>query len=448
MTSSGLAADRDRTGESGGPVPGAGVGGPALTVGTPADAARALRRAVEEVTDWSHRPIGPESYPDFPYRAVVDYYRRVGKAAVAPELVELLRGLRVRIGCGGLARPWSSPDAWLFDQWLPLTFTDQPMAYNSYAGHDLLQVAHWDAGSAEHAEDLLMVALLADLATVELDALALPEPTDRQRTRTVAVLQAVARLGAFAPAAVPDTAPLEALRAAVAAAPGNEELVAAGRETVALLRAGVPAGLRRAVDIGLLPVTTVHDEHMFIRSVQLFERIFARVAAALTDAVEAVRAGRPVEAAAVLSATAARLTGATSALYRILTTIPPETFAVIRDHTHGASAIQSRPYQMIELVSAKRPDGPYSSEKGPEFTVVATLQEEFLARMGGWDADEARRLQEEMLALDAAWRSMKRTHWGVTLKIIGRVSGTGGTTGADYLKAAANIELFPMLAAA
>ncbi|MGW2377570.1 hypothetical protein [Kitasatospora sp. NPDC001683] len=443
-----MAEEPERLRESGAPVPGAGVGGPALTAGTRADAARALRRAVEEVTAWSHRPIGPESFASFPYRAVVGYYRQVGKAAVAPELVALLRGLRIRIGCAGGGRPWSSPDAWLFDRWLPLTFTDQPMAYDTYAGHELLQIAHWEADSAEHAEDLLMMALLADLATVELDALALPEPTGRQRTRTVAVLQALARLGGYAPAAVPDAVSLEPLRAVVAAASGNEALVRAGRETVAALRAEVPAGLRRAVDIGLLPVTTVHDEHMFIRSIQLFERIFARVAGALTDAIGAVRAGRPSDAAAVLSAAADRLTGATPALYRVLTTIPPETFAVIRDHTHGASAIQSRPYQMIELVSAKRADGPYAMEKGPMFTVPATLQEEFLERAGGWDTAEARRLQEAMLGLDAAWRSMKRTHWGVTLKIIGKVSGTGGTTGADYLKAAANIELFPMLAAA
>ncbi len=447
MTRLGLAESPERLREFGGLAPGTGVGGPALTAGTRSDGAQALRRAYEEVSDWSHRPVGPETFASFPYHAVVGYYRQVGKAAVAPELVALLRGLRIRIGCSGQGRPWSSPGAWLFDTWLPLTFTDQAMAYDTYAGHDLLQVAHWDADGTERAEDLLMGTLLADLAAVEIDALALAEPTARQRTRTVSVLQALARLGEYAPAAVSDAAPLEALRASLATAPENEILVRAGRDVVATLEAEAPPALRRAVDIGLLPVTTVHDEYMFIRCIQLFERIFARVASSLTDAIEAVRHGRLSEADVVLSATANRLAGATPALYRILTTMPPEAFAVIRDHTHGASAIQSRPYQMIELVSAKREEGAYATEKGPLFTVTSTLQEEFLERVGGWETTDARRLQEAMLRLDSSWRAMKRTHWGVTLKIIGKVSGTGGTAGADYLKTAANVQLFPLLAA-
>jgi tryptophan 2,3-dioxygenase len=184
---------------------------------------------------------------------------------------------------------------------------------------------------------------------------------------------------------------------------------------------------------------------MFIRSIQLFERLFSRVARALTLAVAAVRAGRPLDAAAFLESAGTRLPGATAPLYRILTTMPPESFAVIRDHTHGASAIQSRPYQLVETVSAKREAGAHSPEKGPVFTLDATLQEAFLAHSGGWDTAETRRLEAAMRKLDAAWCGMKRTHWGVTMKIIGRVPGTGGTTGADYLKAAAQVPLFPLL---
>ncbi|GAA2268486.1 hypothetical protein GCM10010430_62260 [Kitasatospora cystarginea] len=422
-----------------------GVGGAALAVGTPSDGMRALRRAHEAVCDWSHRMVGSGSFGSFPYRAVVDYYRQVGKARVSPELVALLRGLSVRIGCSGRGRPWSSPDAWLFDSWLPLTLTDRPMAYDTYAGHELLQVAHWEAGDPERSEDLLMAALLADLAQIELEALGF-EPNARQRTRTVSVLQALARLTEYAPATGVDTAPLAAVREVLAARGGDEVLLRAGAAAAAAVRDRVPEPLARAVDIGLLPVTTMHDEQMFIRCIQLFERLFARLASALTDAVEAVRLGRPAEAAAGLSAAADRLAGATAPLYRILTTMPPEAFAVIRDHTHGASAIQSRPYQMIELVSAKREDGPYSAEKGPRFTVVATLQEEFLQYSGGWRTEETRLLQEAMVRLDGAWRAMKRTHWGVTLKIIGKVPGTGGTAGAEYLKAAASVPLFPLLA--
>ncbi|MGK4580267.1 hypothetical protein [Kitasatospora sp. HPMI-4] len=426
-----------------GPV---GVGGAALAAGTRSDGMRALRRAHEAVCDWSHRMTGPESFGSFPYRAVVDYYRMVGKARVAPELVALLRGLRIRIDCSGRGRPWSSPDAWLLDRWLPLTFTDQPMAYDGYAGHKLLQAAHWEGDDPERAEDLLLAALLTDLAEVELEALAVT-PTTRQRTRTGAVLRALARLGEYAPAAGVPTAPLAAVRDALAARSDDRALLRAGGEARSAVRARVPYPLARAVEIGLLPVTTVHDEHMFIRCIQLFERLFARQAGALTDAIEAVHRGRPAEAAAVLTAAADRLTGATGPLYRILTTMPPESFAVIRDHTHGASAIQSRPYQMIELVSAKREDSPHTPAKGPLFTVVSTLQEEFLQHVADWRTEDARRLREAMVRLDDSWRAMKRTHWGVTLKIIGKVPGTGGTAGAEYLRTAAGVPLFPLLAA-
>ncbi|MFD0350549.1 hypothetical protein ACFQ0M_40090 [Kitasatospora aburaviensis] len=40
---------------------------------------------------------------------------------------------------------------------------------------------------------------------------------------------------------------------------------------------------------------------------------------------------------------------------------------------------------------------------------------------------------------------MKRTHWGITMKIIGMVRGTGGTAGASYLREAAEARLFPDL---
>ncbi|MGY1581475.1 hypothetical protein [Streptomyces sp. MN13] len=428
-----------------------GVGGTALGHGTRASRDRALREAGDAVTAWTHRAFGPgrPDFGDFPYEQVVGYYQQVGKAAVSAELVALLRGTRLGLECAGRARPWASPDAWLFDTWLPLTFTDRPMSYVSYAGNDVLGLALWDTDglpeATERAEDLLLAVLLADLVERETDALAAGGGEGRQRTRTTAVWQALARLADFAPLALPDTAPLDGMRAALGR-PGAEDAPDAARAAVEAVRAEAPRALRRAVEVALLPVTILHDERMFIRSIQLFERLFSRVARALTLAVAAVRAGRPLDAAAFLESAGTRLPGATAPLYRILTTMPPESFAVIRDHTHGASAIQSRPYQLVETVSAKREAGAHSPEKGPVFALDTTLQEAFLAHSGGWDTAETRRLEAAMRQLDAAWCGMKRTHWGVTMKIIGRVPGTGGTTGADYLKAAAQVPLFPLLA--
>ncbi|WP_236075834.1 hypothetical protein [Streptomyces coffeae] len=427
-----------------------GVGGPALTAARGGEAARSLRRALEAVTDWSRRPLGAEAIRTFPYDAIAGYYRQVGKAAAAPELVALLRGARARLLCAGPPRAWSSPDAWLLDKWLPLTFADQAMAYDSYAGHELLEIAEWEGADPAAAEDVLLATLLAELAVVESEALLGAGPAARQRTRTTAVLRALARLGEFAPRAVADAGPLaevRALRAALAAAPGDRPPAGAGRDAAAAIRDRAPLPVRRAVDIALLPVTTLHDEYMFIRCIQLFERLFTQVARAQLRAVDAVRLGRVPEAVDALDGAELRLSHATGPLYRVLTTMPPEAFAVIREYTHGASAIQSQSYRLVERCAAPRKEGAYGSEKGPQFTLVTTLQEEYLEHAGDWDAADAARLEAVMRRLDTTWQAMKRTHWGVTLKIIGKASGTGGTTGAEYLKAAADVPLFPLLTA-
>ncbi|HEX5811341.1 MAG TPA: hypothetical protein VFY38_04520 [Pseudonocardia sp.] len=71
-----------------------------------------------------------------------------------------------------------------------------------------------------------------------------------------------------------------------------------------------------------------------------------------------------------------------------------------------------------------------------------TVQDTFLGAARGLRQDDLLALAEPLAELDAAWRAMKRTHWGVALKIIGSVPGTGGTTGADYLRRAAELPLF------
>lgn len=441
--------------DSGGlPWPGAGeppgVGGPALTAACGGEASRSLRRALEAVTHWSRRPLGAEAIRAFPFGAVVAYYRQVGKAAAAPELVALLRGARTRLLCAGPPRAWSSPDAWLLDKWLPLTFADQAMAYDSYAGHELLEIADWEGADPAAAEDVLLAVLLAELAVVESEALLGAGPDARQRTRTTAVLRALARLGEFAPRAVAGAGPLadgRTLRAALAAAPGGGPPAGAGQEAAAAILDRAPRPVRQAVDLALLPVTTLHDEYMFIRCIQLFERLFTQVARSLLVAIDAVRLHRLPDAIEALDGAELRLSHATGPLYRVLTTMPPEAFAVIRDYTHGASAIQSQSYRLVERAAAPRKEGAYGSEKGPQFALVTTLQEEYLEHAGDGDPADAARLEEVMRRLDATWQAMKRTHWGVTLKIIGRASGTGGTTGAEYLKAAADVPLFPLLTA-
>ncbi|MEV5504273.1 hypothetical protein AB0M50_53605 [Nonomuraea fuscirosea] len=125
--------------------------------------------------------------------------------------------------------------------------------------------------------------------------------------------------------------------------------------------------------------------------------------------------------------------------------MPKESFALIRSSTDGRSAIQSRAYREVERLSAPLPTEQLPMEllrldERPR--PGRSLQEEYLAAGAGSPLDG---LAAAMAGLDEAWQAMKRTHWGITLKIIGRVPGTGGSSGADYLREAAERPLFPAL---
>jgi tryptophan 2,3-dioxygenase len=136
---------------------------------------------------------------------------------------------------------------------------------------------------------------------------------------------------------------------------------------------------------------------------------------------------------------------ATPLLYRVLTTMSRPAFAVIRAHTHGRSAVQSRAFRQVERISAVLPPRPEDDMAAKVTVAGPTLQEVFATRMETMGAGRMRRVAEAMMRLDEGWRAMKRTHWGITRKIIGDVPGTGGTSGAAYLRNAAELPLFPLL---
>jgi tryptophan 2,3-dioxygenase len=199
------------------------------------------------------------------------------------------------------------------------------------------------------------------------------------------------------------------------------------------------------VNLSLLPTTRLHDEQMFIRTIQVFETEYRQVYRCLVRASAAMQV-LDVERACAELADATGRVAMSSVLYRVVTTMPRSAFAIIREYTNGRSAIQSRSYRQIDLVCAPQPPSPVA-DKLPAVEVTSpTLQEAFLAIAPRLPGTEAERLAERLRSLDTSWRAMKRTHWGITLKIIGRVPGTGGTAGAAYLKHASETPLFPALA--
>lgn len=394
----------------------------------------------------------------FPYGAVLAHYQGVGRTHAAAALIDRLREMDDR-----LQRPEFAGEArlWPLAEWLPSTIDQETGNYDSYVVARLLESpriggpctddpvpgSHAEAEDATDARiDALLGALAADLARIEADALRVnPSPSQLQRTRGCLVL--LSRLAELSPkwAERPD---LPATPAGSRSDDRSDGIQLA--ETTARLAAEVweraPGPCRQAVELSMLPATPLHDELMFIRSIQVFETLYRQIYRCLVRANVAVQAGEVSRARAELDDAVGRLE-LSPVLYRVVTTMPRAAFAVIREYTHGRSAIQSRAYRQIHLVCAPQPPNPFADKLPAVEVPTPSLQESFLALAARLDTPEVAELAGQMRALDTSWRAMKRTHWGVTLKIIGKVPGTGGTTGADYLKQAAEIPLFPELAA-
>lgn len=390
----------------------------------------------------------------FPYAEVLAHYQRVGRTNADRRLVSRLSYLNDLLHQPALA---ADTRLWPLPHWLPST-TDQTTGnYDSYLVSNLLESMTFltDVGAGQPmAEveratddgiDTLIAALVADLAMIEADALRLHGPTREQRRRTQACLLALSKLGGLAPkwADGPGTG----------TPPVSADVVDPGQlvETILMLAQRVRCRLsrrcRQVVTLSLMPTTRLHDEQMFVRSIQIFETLYRQVYRCLVRASAFMQVMDVDRACAELADATARISLA-PVLYRVVTTMPKDSFAIIRQFTDGRSAIQSRSYRQIDLVCAPRQPSPVADRLPAVEVTSPTLQETFVAIRGRIDPAAADRLETQMRAFDTAWRAMKRTHWGITLKIIGRVPGTGGTRGADYLKYAADLPLFPMLAGA
>ncbi|GGS85081.1 hypothetical protein [Streptomyces chromofuscus] len=370
----------------------------------------------------------------FPYLEVVRHFQAVGRSQADPALVRRLSSV-----------PADRQDAFLA-AWLPMTCDQETGGYVTYAGlrpHLLAAGAGQGQGSGRDRLrsrlDELTVAVLGDLLRTEAAAAGLDATASAVRARLRATARLLVLSGDLAPRYRLAPSVTTDVAAALARTQDSLEPLAEASERAAktVLELVSPT-VAQTVVRSVLPVTRLHDEIMFIRSIQVFEALYEQIGLAVTESRDALLDGRLDEAADALAAVTERMT-VLPALFRLLGTMPIEAFAVIRGYTSGRSAVQSRSYRRIEAACAPRPpsDAVGTSWTGP------TLQEVWSDVRTRPGAD---RLTEQLRRLDTSWRGMKRSHWGITLRIIGEVPGTGGTAGASYLKNTSETPLFPALA--
>jgi len=430
-----------------------GVEGLSVRAAGPRDGRRTAAHALAALHTWLSG-AGKDVFasadglrPDgFPFGEVLAHYQAVGRSHVDPALTEALRALADALG-----EPGAAGGAWPLPEWLPSTVDQETGNYDTYLASRLLESldgaalgAHpGDGKGTDEAIDVLLGALAADLARLEADALLQNPDNAPQLQRARACLVVLSRLPELAPR-WPGCPVLPADPAGDRSDPCR--LAEATGRMAAEVGRHVPGPWRRAVELSLLPTTPLHDELMFIRTIQIFETLYRQIHRCLVRAAAAAGESDVPRARAEV-ADAVRRLELSPVLYRVVTTMPRPAFAIIREYTHGRSAIQSRAFRQIHLASAPQGPSPVADKLPRVKAAGPTLQDVFLALAARLSPAEVEPLAAEMRALDAGWRGMKRTHWGVTLKIIGSVPGTGGTTGADYLKQAAELPLFPALAA-
>ncbi|WFE39795.1 tryptophan 2,3-dioxygenase family protein [Micromonospora sp. WMMD998] len=402
---------------------------------------------MRELTSWLS---GGGATGSFPYSAVLAEFHRAGKHFVEKEVLALLDQARTRL----TAR---EPHARLLGDFLDVALDkwDGRYDYRSYLALRLLRLpggddatvgSDADRSAARRDTDRLLVRLVADALAFELTAAAgatdlLPErrpsrdvAAKRHRLGVRAVAPALARLGIAATVPDPAAATPDELRAVAADAEPDADLI---------------------LRLSMLPVHVSHDEYLFIRVLQSYECLFARIAEELRATIAALATGHAGRAADRLAYARGSLTAA-GPLFSLLATMQPEAFRTFREYTTGASAIQSRSYKLMESL-CRTPEGSRLDSAAyrqvPEVRDLVHAGQPSIddayrtaVRDGLLAAPDGERVEREMRSFAAAVLQWRRTHHRLATRMLGPRPGTGYTEGTPYLAAVRSIPVFTSVA--
>ncbi|MEU0566011.1 hypothetical protein ABZ297_11540 [Nonomuraea sp. NPDC005983] len=395
------------------------------------------------IGDW----LGDPDPTSFPYEQVLREYHSGGKHFVPDELLRQLADVRVLLP--GLARPWPHVETLAFFLDTALDKADGRYDYRSYLALPLLRLP----SVQDPVEQDLFARSRCDRLTVQLvtDALAFESAVLDGSTdwlpRMRPDLDLVVKRCKHGMRAIKPALARMALDGGLDAAAPLEQT----RQACEAVRADMALDERRVLRLTMLPVDTVHDEHVFLRVLQTFETTFALLAVQLRGAMEAL-SGRVVERALHFLAGSEAALRESGPLFSMLATMQVESFRTFRQFTEGASAIQSRNYKIVESLcrepDAERLDSPaYLSVPEVRGTILAgqrTLDGAYREAVGSGDLSEAdaARLADGMRSFARALLRWRNTHYRLAVRMLGEAPGTGYTAGTPYLNAVREIDVF------
>ena len=392
---------------------------------------------MDELTTWRLQP-DPGA---FPYEAVAEGFKRVGKHFVSRELLAQLDAVRAE-----LPAP-VGPDGRLLAGFLDTSLDKWDERYDnpSYLAVGLLPLpAGDDVREAAHRRDRLFVMLVADLLRFELAAA--DGTTDlRPQLRPDARLTAKrCRLGVRA--ALPALA-----RLGIAVDATEAGGLDAARDVCRAILDVLTPHERRLLALTDLTVSLVHDEHMFMRVLQSYETTFAFMAVQLRAAITALADGRAEDAVRALGE-AERAMQEAKPLFSLVATMQPQAFLTFREFTDGASAIQSRSYKAVESL-CRTPER--ARVDSPAYQSVPEVRERVLAGQATIDdalafaqacGTELGAVRAAMTRFEEAILAWRQTHYRMAMRMLGERRGTGHTAGVSYLGAARSIPVFAQAA--
>jgi tryptophan 2,3-dioxygenase len=235
------------------------------------------------------------------------------------------------------------------------------------------------------------------------------------------------------------------------------------------------------------PISTHHDEMLFIVQHQTSELWMKLALHELTAARDYIRADR-VEPALKVLARVSRIMEQLVQAWTVLSTLTPSEYSEFRDVLGASSGFQSYQYRQIEFILGnKNPAMTQPHEHHAERNALVvdalnapSLYDEIIALMarrglpidagrlerdwtqpttsdvsvelawltvyrdthGWWDVYA---LGEKLIDLEDAFRQWRFRHVTTVERVIGFKRGTGGTAGVSYLRKMLDVVLFPEL---